>query len=194
MNKRHLMFAGILIALMISLAGCDVSRELLNYLEEAATQEASEATEGSEMQPSAERETELEEVRLIRVVDGDTLLVDLKGEETYVRLIGINTPESVAPEEYLEKTGKENTEEGSKASNFVRELLSQNSSVWLEYDEERLDQYGRTLAYVWTSADVTEISNMLNARLVMEGLAETMTIRPNVRHAEELAALADDGR
>lgn len=185
MRKWHVRITTFILAAVMAsgMTGCDLSGTLRNYLSQEA-------------ESSAEREDspEIEKVRLIRVVDGDTLLVETDAGETYVRLIGVNAPESVAPDEYLEKTGKENTDEGKAASEFVRELLSGMDHLWLEYDEERTDQYGRTLAYAWLSEDRTDIENMLNARLVMEGLADPMKVRPNVRHADEIASLADDGR
>ena len=177
------------------MTGCNFSGKLREYLEQGA--ETVESSEREEEESSAKKDEPVDEIakiRLIRVVDGDTLLAELDGQETYVRLIGVNTPESVASEEYLEKTGKENTEEGKAASNFVRELLSGTEWLYLEYDEEKKDQYDRTLGYVWLSEDRTDISNMLNARLIMEGHAETMTIRPNIKHAKELSALENDGK
>lgn len=191
---KHPVMTTVILFLILSMSGCDVSGSMMKYLSEGTTLE--EAKEAGEKDPSAEKEgpQEVEKVRLIRVVDGDTLLAEISGQEAYVRLIGINAPESVAPDEYLEKTGKSNTDDGKAASEYVRELLSGTKEIWLEYDEERTDQYGRTLAYVWLSEDRTDVENMLNARLIMEGYAQPMTIRPNVRHEKELAALADDGR
>ena len=136
----------------------------------------------------------LTKVTLCRVVDGDTVVVELEGSYSYVRLIGINTPESVAPDEYLKKTGKENTQEGKDASAHSKELLSGVNCAWLEFDAEEYDPYERLLAYVWLTDDRTDLMNMLNARILADGYAEPMAIRPNVRHAEEFAALVDDGR
>lgn len=191
MRKGHVSkcVAALVASFAVFLSGCDASGELLRYLSDGASIETDK--EG----PSAEKtKVQLEKVRLIRVVDGDTLLAEIEETETYVRLIGINAPESVASDEYLEKTGKENTQEGREASEFVKELLTGQEWIWLEYDEEKKDQYERTLAYVWLSEDASDLENMLNARLVAEGYARPMTIKPNVRHAQELSSLADDGR
>lgn len=136
----------------------------------------------------------LTKVTLCRAVDGDTVVVELEGSYSYVRLIGINTPESVAPDEYLEKTGKENTQEGKDASSHAKEVISGIGSCYLEFDADEYDDYGRILAYVWLSEDRSEIGNMLNARMLMDGYAELLTIKPNTRHAEEFKALLDDGR
>ena len=137
---------------------------------------------------------DLTEAELVRVVDGDTIVTCLDGSYSYVRLIGINTPESVAPGEYLEKTGKENTREGKDASAHSKELLAEVETVWLEFDEQEYDPYGRILAYVWLNSDRTDISHMLNAKILTDGYAELMPVSPNLRYAESLATLADDGK
>ena len=78
-----------------------------------------------------------------RVVDGDTLHVLVDGQDLTVRMIGINTPETVKPDSPVECFGPE-------ASDFAKAVLS-GQSVTLEFDpgQGRQDQYGRTLAYVW---------------------------------------------
>jgi len=82
-------------------------------------------------------------VPVVRVVDGDTLHVLLRGQEVTVRMIGMNTPETV----------KENTPVecyGPEASDYAKHTLT-GQTVTLEYDDSqgREDQYGRTLAYIW---------------------------------------------
>lgn len=89
-----------------------------------------------------------------RVVDGDTLLLS---DHTRVRLIGVNAPESVKPDSPVEPFGPE-------ASDFTRHFVAEGK-VRLEFDKERVDQYGRTLAYVWVE------DKLLNEELVRAGLA-----------------------
>jgi len=96
----------------------------------------------------------LDPARVERVVDGDTLLL---ADRTRVRLIGVDTPETVKPDTPPEPWGAE-------ASQFTREFIAAGS-VRLEFDEERLDQHGRTLAYVWVG------DQMLNEELLRAGLA-----------------------
>jgi len=88
--------------------------------------------------------------RVQRVVDGDTICVimDSSGEEVKVRFIGVNTPESVSGDE------SENCQEGTEAATFTTNFFSVGSEIFLEFDEETTDLYGRTLAYVWLSKDV----------------------------------------
>lgn len=119
------------------------------------------------------------------VIDGDTFLIEKDGERVKVRLIGVDTPESVASDEYLAKTGKENTAEGKQASEFTNEILS-GKSVYLEYDESETDKYGRTLAYVYLDADKTQ---MLQEILLENGMARCMEIAPNTRYASHFKKL-----
>ena len=77
-----------------------------------------------------------------RVVDGDTFVAKKSnGEQIKVRLIGVDTPETVKPNTPVQPYGKE-------ASNYSKQHLN-NKDVYLEYDKEKEDRYGRTLAYVW---------------------------------------------
>lgn len=85
------------------------------------------------------------EAKVKRVVDGDTLLVEYDGKEEKIRMIGVDTPESVSSDE------SKNCVEGESASNFTKEQLPEDTIVYLEFDKEKMDPYGRTLAYVWLS-------------------------------------------
>lgn len=113
--------------------------------------------------------------KCVYVIDGDTVIVDIDGREVKVRMIGIDTPESVASEYYE----KENTEQGEIASEYTKNLLK-GKQVYLEYDVEKVDKYGRTLAYIYLEDQTT----MVNEILIEEGYAMIMTISPNVKHAK----------
>lgn len=138
---------------------------------------------------------EFQKATLVRVVDGDTIVVEIENEEYKVRLIGVNTPESVASEEYLEKTGKENTQEGLDASTYLKDLLSEYSEVYLQRDVSETDRYGRLLRYVWLDmptdkTNVEEISTkMLNGILVDAKIAEPAVYEPDTMYAEEFDEL-----
>ena len=122
----------------------------------------------------------LDEVELVYVVDGDTLMVvDSDGQEYRVRLIGIDTPESVNPDE------SRNNEYGKMASDYTKSLLNNAETLYLEYDKEQTDSYGRLLAYVWLSSDTENLNNMLNYRIISDGFAASMKIAPNVAHASD---------
>lgn len=120
---------------------------------------------------------------IVRVVDGDTIIVDIDGEETRVRLIGIDTPESVNP------NAAKNTEMGEIASAYTKELLS-HKTVYLEYDIDKTDDYDRTLAYVYLSDGVT----MVNALLMENGYASIMTIQPNSKYADTFYELQKEAQ
>lgn len=120
---------------------------------------------------------------IVKVVDADTLIVNIDGDHVKVRLIGINAPESVHPDY------KKNTDEGAIASQWVKNLLS-DEKVYLEYDEKRLDIYDRTLAYVYLSDKET----MLNAYILQEGYAQVCVFEPNVRYSEYFALIEEKAR
>ena len=105
------------------------------------------------------------------VVDGDTFWVyDGSEKGLKVRLIGVDTPETVHPRKPVEHYGME-------ASEYVKSLL-EGSRVRLEYDVGPIDRYGRALAYVYL-----ENGTFLNVELLKRGYARIMTIPPNVKHA-----------
>lgn len=120
---------------------------------------------------------------IVRVVDGDTVIVRLGGGEERVRLIGINTPESVDPRRPVECFGKE-------ASRFTGALLPPGTAVRLVRDAEPRDDYGRLLAYVYRGAD----GLFVNLELARQGYADVLTIPPNVAHAAEFVRAARDAR
>ncbi len=119
---------------------------------------------------------------VIRVIDGDTILVRANGEEIRVRLIGIDAPESVNPDE------TKNTPEGEAASEWLKSILPVSSMVYLEYDVERYDKYGRTLAYVY----LDDAETMLNRLILENGYAKVMTIEPNDKYAGEFERVAEN--
>ena len=85
----------------------------------------------------------VEEADLVRVVDGDTLIVPLNGSEERVRLLGIDCPESVNPDP------AKNTPEGERASEYAKSLLTEGQILYIEKDRTDRDPYDRLLRYVW---------------------------------------------
>lgn len=108
------------------------------------------------------------EAKVVRVVDGDTIEVDIGGNLYKVRYIGMDTPETVHPTKLVEYFGKE-------ASEKNRELV-EGKAVLLEKDVSEVDKYGRLLRYVWVD-DV-----MVNAELVRLGYAQVVTYPPDVKY------------
>lgn len=121
--------------------------------------------------------------RVVRVIDGDTIVVRADGRDERVRLIGVDTPETKHPTKPVQCFGQE-------ASAFTTSLLPRGTPVRLEQDAEPRDDYGRLLAYVSRVDDGVSV----NAELVRRGFARPLTIPPNVAHAEEYRALAARAR
>jgi len=115
-----------------------------------------------------------------RVVDGDTVEVEIDGQLTKVRYIGIDTPESVDPRRAVECFGKEAAERN-------RELV-EGETVGLEKDVSDTDAFGRLLRYVWLDG------RLVNARLVTEGYALAATYPPDVRYSELFAQLQSEAQ
>jgi len=112
-----------------------------------------------------------------RVVDGDTIVVHGVG---LVRLIGVDTPETVDPRKPVEFFGKE-------ATAFTSRLVL-GKTVRLEYDWERKDKYGRTLAYVYLPD-----GTLLNAEILRQGYGHAYTQYP-FKLLEEFRALEREAR
>jgi micrococcal nuclease len=117
-----------------------------------------------------------------RVVDGDTVHVDLGGTDETVRYIGIDTPESVKPD-----TPVQCYAEQASAANA---RLVRGRDVRLRLDAERRDRFGRLLAYVYRADD----GLFVNAQLVRQGAARTLRIAPNTRFAARFTALAAEAK
>lgn len=115
------------------------------------------------------------------VVDGDTIEIRFAGEERIydVRLIGIDTPETVHP-----TIGPECF--GAEASRRTTELLAPGSSIYLERDVSETDRYGRLLRYVWV-VDRDRRAINANELLVEEGFATALTYPPDVKYSERFA-------
>lgn len=118
--------------------------------------------------------------KVIRVVDGDTIIVNYEGEDTRVRLIGIDTPESVHPDK------SKNIPEGTTASDYTKSLLD-DTSVYLAFDKQKFDRYNRLLAYVYLPD-----STFLNAHLLEIGMANIATFKPNVMHLELFESIVSE--
>jgi micrococcal nuclease len=101
-------------------------------------------------------------LRVERVVDGDTLVVSTIGT---VRLIGVDTPETVHPSKPVQRFGTE-------ASAFLKSLTL-GQAVRLDYDQQRTDRYGRTLAYVHL-AD----GRLVNLEIIRQGYGFAYTAFP----------------
>lgn len=116
-----------------------------------------------------------------RIIDGDTIKIIYNGREESVRLIGIDTPESVHPD------SSKNLPEGQLASDFTRRAL-EGKEIFLEFDVSERDRYGRLLAYVWTE------EGMFNRTLLEAGMATAYTYPPDVKYSKEFHQLEKEAR
>jgi micrococcal nuclease len=131
-----------------------------------------------EAPPSAPGYRKAAESRLcVRVIDGDTIQLD-GGER--VRLIGVDTPETVDPRRPVQYFGKE-------ASAFTRRL-AEGRTVRLEFGDETFDRYHRTLAYVYLTD-----GTFLNAEIIRQGYGFAYTRFP-FRYQEEFVRLERQAR
>jgi len=117
---------------------------------------------------------------VVRVVDGDTIYVQLADRVEKIRYIGVNTPEIHHPIKGEEPGGRE-------AAAMNRRLVG-GRPVRLELDVRSRDRYGRLLAYVWLG------DTMVNAELVRRGYAQVMTVPPNVRYQDLFVKLQREAR
>lgn len=118
--------------------------------------------------------------RVLRVVDGDTIVVDLGGRRENVRYIGVDTPETVAPNRPVECFGREASAENKR--------LVDGKTVRLERDVSDRDRYGRLLRYVYLD------DRMVNEELVRQGFATAVTYQPDVRENARFRQLERDAR
>ncbi len=121
----------------------------------------------------------LEKVNLYKCVDGDTFRIKINGEDTKVRMLAIDTPESVKEKE-LEYYGKE-------ASDYTCNKLSKAKKIELEYDKnsDKYDKYGRLLAWVFVDG------NLLQEELVKNGYAKVAYLYADYKYTSLLQALQE---
>ncbi len=117
--------------------------------------------------------------KVTRVIDGDTFVIDYNGTEKTIRLIGVDTPESVHPD------SSKNTEAGIAAAEFTKARLT-GARVEIELDVQETDRYGRTLAYVYVNGE------MFNETLLKAGYASIATYPPNVKYVDRFTKIVQN--
>lgn len=166
--------------LFLTLTGC--SPNPAEQPEKAKNQENSKTDKDGAAKEQAST-VKTVEVTVRKVLDGDTIHVGLNGKDESVRLIGANAPELSHPQLKIKEQPY-----GKLAADYSKQALL-NKRVYLEFDIGERDRYGRALAYVWLQqpkdSSETEVREKLfNARLLLDGYAQIMTIAPNVKYAE----------
>ena len=120
---------------------------------------------------------------VVRVIDGDTIVAKVGAREERIRLIGIDTPETVDPRKPVQCFGHE-------ASDRMKSLLPPGSSIRVERDVEERDVYRRLLGYIWRRSD----GLFVNRAMVADGYAHLLTIPPNVAYTNDFTRAAADAR
>lgn len=125
-----------------------------------------------------------DEATVIKIFDGDTILVNNQGEHQIIRFLGIDTPE-VSMNSKLLRDSERTKQDTSKimrmgriSKEYLESLISPGEKVRLEYDVNR-NNGNRILAFVYDQA-----GDMLNLKLIESGYATTMIIPPNVKYEE----------
>ena len=116
---------------------------------------------------------------IVKVVDGDTVDIDLNGRNERVRIIGVNTPETKHPTKPIEFFGPE-------ASAYMTTLLPKGTRVRIERDVEARDRYGRMLLYLYIDSN----NLFINLDLVVRGYGKPMSIEPNTFHRNDFVRAA----
>lgn len=123
--------------------------------------------------------------KIIKVVDGDTVEVEIDGKREKLRYIGVDTPETVDPRRGVQCFGREASEENKRIV-FGKE-------VYLEKDISDRDRFGRMLGYVYLKADDGSII-FINDHLVRQGFAKSLTYPPDVKYSERFRMAEQEAR
>ncbi|WP_240620204.1 thermonuclease family protein [Peribacillus acanthi] len=178
---KHFMFP-ILIFILLILSGCLDSS---SNLKETQTQAPEKETYVQIVKGLSAKEPigKVLTVEIMKVIDGDTIQVKLdNGSIESIRLLLVDTPETVHPSKPVQPYGKE-------ASSFMKETLPPNTSVTIELGISERDKYGRLLAYMYKE------NEMINAILLQKGLARVAYIYPpNTKYIDELQKLQSDAQ
>lgn len=155
MNKKKIYLSLLLTFILLFSTGCSI----LNEVKKEPTSTPFTTIQAT-ISPTPDPNEGRDKVQCIRVVDGDTIYVrNEDGEEIGVRLLGVDTPETKHPTKPVEYYGPE-------ASTHTERRLS-GRTLWLDYEKNRIDKYGRTLAYVFF-----ENGTLFNLELVRYGFAK----------------------
>ncbi|HYI14339.1 MAG TPA: thermonuclease family protein [Thermomicrobiales bacterium] len=165
----------LLVLLATVASGCDVET-----MTEATREPASRTTPG----PTPATSGSVERAEVVRVVDGDTLIVEIDGREERLRYIGVDTPESVQPNTPVECFGREASAENAR--------LVEGREVELERDVSNRDRYDRLLRYVYVVEEGERI--FVNEALVAGGFAHSSSFPPDVKHQDRFRAAQREAR
>ena len=196
MHKLYIHFILLVCIGLFSLTACSSDRNLINTshtdsTEDAITVQEKEAESSGTTQENTEQEVSNEKyesvqenkgktfvAKVVKVIDGDTVKIEIpSGDEETVRLLLIDTPETVHPTKDVQPFGPE-------ASQFSKNLMPANSEVEVELGIGERDKYGRLLAYFYVDGE------MVNKLLLEKGLARVAYVyAPNTKYLDELETI-----
>ena len=157
------------IVLVIVLAGLALWFQSQKYEKRVRDlMDRSSAVSGAEPQIPVKDFSGMQAYKVVRVVDGDTVILLIHGKKTSVRLIGVDTPETVHPRKPVQYYGRE-------ASLFLKNLL-RGEEVYIEQrgKVDEFDRYGRLLAYLYRAPD----GLFVNLEIVRQGYGHAYTRFP----------------
>ena len=123
------------------------------------------------------------EATLLSVESGSTIKVKISGEEVRLKLCGID-----APDEF-------ETDVGIKPDEYLKALLEEASTVYIEYDEEKEDKFGNPTGYIWISDNTNNPeTNMINAVMIKNGYAVDKVTLPNTKYSDVFIGLRKEAK
>lgn len=182
MTKNYLLKLSFSITVLLGTAtACDITE--LDTLAPVPTAGVSNNFEyDSAVEHGSEDNTSLLDAKVLRVVDGDTMKVSIDGKKETIRLLLVDTPESVKP------GLPEPQPFAIEASNFAKKMLT-DKDVQIELDVSERDKYGRLLCYLYLDG------KMFNETLLEQGYARVAYVYPpNVKYVDQFRTIQDKAR
>lgn len=159
---------GSFILLLVMMVGLLIGCEQVNQqVKELDSLLSSKETAASKIQ----KPKKVAQVKVLEVIDGDTIVVNLNGKKEKVRFVLVDTPETKHPTKPVQPFGPE-------ASAFTKKQLS-GQTIDLEFDVQERDKYGRVLAYIWKG------NELFNVTLLEKGFARVAVFPPNTRYMDQ---------
>lgn len=174
-KNQKLLFSLVIALLWTLFVPKDIGQEKPNEAQIAVTEIASNSA-NTNVKINVEN---LQKVKVLRVIDGDTIELE-NGQK--VRYIGIDTPETVDPRRDLQCFGKE--------ASLYNKTLVEGKEIYLEKDISQTDRYGRLLRYIY----LEENGISINEQLVKEGYAVASSYPPDIKYQEKLRLIEQEAR
>jgi micrococcal nuclease len=182
MSKMYLVKIGLAITLLLGIAtGCTIAEPSTSDPVPSITTSSNPKSDVTGKNPE-EDNRRLLDAKVTRVVDGDTMKLTIDGKKETVRLLLVDTPESVNP------NIPEPQPFAIEASNFAKKMLT-NKDVQIELDVSERDKYGRLLCYLYIDG------KMFNEILLEQGYARVAYVfAPNTKYVDQFRAIQDKAR